>query len=69
MSYKNLCAGCRNDTKEGGCWLLKTAQPVQRTLVGYNQNPPYTWHPQTVYNCHEPSGQVWIKQDDIRIAK
>jgi hypothetical protein len=73
MNDKNLCKGCRNDyynqTKDGGCWLLQNAKQVQRTRVGYSQNPPYTWDPKTVYDCYETAGYAWIKENDIRIVK
>ena len=68
-----LCQGCRDNfynqpgnSNTGECWLLANAQPVQRTLVGVWQPPPYRWLPQTTLNCHHPEGSAWIKEDDPR---
>ena len=73
---KQLCRGCRNDyynqpgnSTTGECWMLKTAQLVELTRVGYWQNPPYKWQPKQTLNCHRPEGAVWIKQDDPRIVE
>ena len=71
---QNLCKGCRDDfynqTQPNGCWSLETAEPVERTAVGWWQNPPYTWRPQTTLSCHHAPGQTaWIKRDDVRIRE
>lgn len=73
---KALCRGCRDDfynqpgnSTTGECWLLKNAKPVLMTKVGYWQNPPYRWQPQTTLNCHSPEGEVWIDEFDLRIQR
>lgn len=70
-----LCAGCRDDyynqpgnTAKGECYSLEKAEPVERTRVGWWQNAPYTWRPQTTLSCHHAPGQfAWINRDDVRI--
>jgi len=73
---KKLCRGCRDNyynhsgnSTSGQCWMLESAQPVERTKVGTWQNPPYQWHPQTTLSCHHPEGEHWIKIDDVRIVR
>lgn len=75
---KHLCRGCRDDFYNhqgsnialgGECWMLEKAKPVERTMVGVWQNPPYSWRPQTTLSCHHPEGSVWINRDDVRIRK
>jgi predicted amidophosphoribosyltransferase len=72
----DLCCGCRsdfyNDKNPYGikrCWFFGRAEKVTRTKVGYWQNPPYKWNPQSTLSCHEPIGMVWIKKHDPRIAE
>lgn len=73
---KRLCSGCRDDyynrpgnSENGECWSLATAKIVERTSVGYFQNPPYEWNPQTTLSCHSPPGKAWIAEDDCRLTK
>lgn len=73
---KSLCKGCRDDfynqpgnAPGGCCYSLSTAQVVERTRVGWWQNPPYTWSPQKTLSCHHAPGQfAWIKENDPRIV-
>jgi len=71
-----LCRGCRDNfynqpgnSPDGECWMLKTAVPVERTMVGTWQPPPYKWAPQTTLSCHHPEGAHWINRDDVRIRQ
>ena len=71
-----LCKGCCDDyynrpgnSTDGVCWMLANAKPVQRTMVGVWQNPPYKWQPQATLSCHRPDGSVWIESDDCRIVR
>jgi len=73
---KRLCSGCRDDyynqpgnSPNGECWALATAKIVERTSVGYFQNPPYEWIPQKTLSCHSPPGKTWIAADDCRLTK
>lgn len=72
---KTLCHECRNDfynrsgnSTTGECWSLKSAELVERTRVGWWQNGPYEWRPETTLSCHHAPGQfAWIKRDDVRL--
>lgn len=74
---KLLCRGCRDDfynqpgnTPRGECFSLEKAKVVERTQVGWWQNPPYIWKPQKTLNCHHAPGQIaWIDANDVRIRK
>lgn len=69
------CVGCRDNFYNGNnplgvkeCWMLKTAEPIQLTLVGVWQTPPYVWNPQPTLSCHRPEGSVWLKREDSRMC-
>ncbi len=73
-----LCRGCRdnfyntsgaNIALGGHCWSLKTAKPLERTMIGIWQNPPYTWRPQQTLSCHRPEDMAWINRDDVRLRE
>lgn len=74
---KTLCAGCRNDfynqpgnSTTGECWSLTSSEVVQKTRVGWWQNPPYDWNPQVTLTCHHAPGQfAWIDRDDVRLRR
>ena len=70
---KVLCQGCRNDfynhNREGGCWSFEKAKVVQRTRVGYFQEPPYTWNPVTTLSCYHEPGIALISKDDCRLKE
>lgn len=74
---KRLCSGCQDDhynqpgnSTTGECWSLASARVVERTKVGWWQNGPYEWKPQTTLHCHNAPGQfAWIDSSDVRLRK
>ena len=71
---KSMCHGCDSDyynhdghSQTGECWLYKDAKVVDRTPVGWWQNPPYKWSPVKTLNCHTEAGKVaFLSRDDVR---
>ena len=71
---KSMCSGCDNDyynrpgnSHTSECWCFQNAKVVERTPVGWWQNPPYKWAPIKTLNCKTQTGTTaFLSIDDVR---
>ena len=65
---KKHCAGCRDNFYNGHnsigvseCWMLKDAKLILRRRVGIWETPPWTAKPETLPNCYNAEGVIFVK--------
>lgn len=63
-----MCIGCVDNFYNGNnplgvkeCWLLSSAEKVERKKVGFWQNPPWDQEPIEVLSCRKEKGFVFVE--------
>lgn len=70
---KKHCVGCRDNFYNGNnnlgiseCWLLKTAKLIKRKRVHMDEVPPWKAKPETLPNCYNESGYIFVAPERER---
>lgn len=70
---KRHCAGCRdnfyngnNDLGVSECWLFRTAKLIRRRRVRMDEAPPWKATPETLPNCYNERGYVFVGPNQER---
>lgn len=70
---KKHCAGCEQNFYNGNnpygikeCWSLKDATVILRRRVGIWEPPPWKAKPESLPNCYQQKGFIFVKPNQER---